>query len=207
MKIIVKPKGIVLLVSLFVILISLIIRPSLLSPDSPSDTFYLYADAVKGGWTTQYSGVKDLTLNDSGTVFSGRSAIRLKMQPWEDIKFSHGGLDVSQYDRLVFRVNAGKNPDLVLRVHGSAKEAKNAPSSYELVGPMPADMWITCTVPLTDLDVAGCKNLDYLSIQEGAGKPTESFYLDDVYLLRKGVPDPDGTICLMDKRTDDNPPK
>lgn len=203
MKIIVKPMGLVCFGAIISLLVFLIIRKAVDTPRPPAygtpavakatsnlDRVYLYDDALKSSWTTQYSWAKELRVNSTENVYSGKNAICSRMGPWGGIKFAHGDFDVTPFDRLVFQVNPGNNPALSLQVHGGIQEKSNAPKTWEYIHPLPPNRWTTCIVPLKDLDIAGRMNLDNLTIQEGTGKPTEPFYLDDIYLLRKGAPSP-----------------
>jgi hypothetical protein len=144
----------------------------------------IYSDALLNGW--QSWGWTTIDFESTNVVHGGGKAIQVTIgNAWEAIYLHHNALDTSAYAQLSFWIHGGAAGGQQLQVQ--ALLSGQARPGVALAT-LQANTWRQVTLSMSDLGVAGQPNFDGFWIQDRAGRPQATFYLDDLVLLAAPTP-------------------
>jgi hypothetical protein len=216
MKIILKPMGVVIVVAMILLLAFLVIRPVFDSsapteptaspapiPATPVSTpagtataergHAIFRDAAENGWQTEgWTWAKEVAWDESKTVRSGKTAIRVRFNGFEGLKFHHEPLDMRPFNRISFYIHGGGTGGQLVQVGAVCSEKPCSDKGGIRLDPLPAGKWVAVTIPLEELDLAGKPDMSAFWIQGNTDKLQPALYVDEVRLLKPDEPAPQG---------------
>jgi peptidoglycan/xylan/chitin deacetylase (PgdA/CDA1 family) len=142
----------------------------------------IYTDALESGfanwsWATH-------SLDETGVVHAGSSAIRFEADAWAALMFHHSGVDMSLYQSLEVWVHGGTTggQDVQLVLHDGTQTLGAVSLSAALGGPIAPGTWQKVSVSLSDLGLQAGILVD-LYLQDASGEDQAPLYLDDLSLI------------------------
>lgn len=150
-------------------------------PD-PAAGLPIYVDSLEGGfadwsWATH-------SLDETGVVHAGSSAIRFEPDGWAGLMFHHSGIDLSQYQALELWVHGGTTGGQAVQMvlHDGTQTLGAVSLDAALGAPIAAGTWQKVTVSLSSLGISSGTLVD-LYFQDGSGGDQGAVYLDDISLI------------------------
>ena len=148
----------------------------------PTAGLPIYVDAMESGfanwsWATH-------SLDETGVVHAGSSAIRFEPDAWSGLMFHHPGVDLAQYQALEFWVHGGTTggQSVQLVLSDGTQTLGAVPLDAALGAPIAPGTWQKVTVSLSDLGLLSGTLVD-LYFQDGSGADQGTLYLDDLSLI------------------------
>ncbi|QSQ19711.1 polysaccharide deacetylase family protein [Pyxidicoccus parkwayensis] len=150
-------------------------------PD-PAAGMPVYLDAMESGfanwsWATH-------SLDETGVVHSGSSAISFEPDGWGGLMFHHSGIDLSQYQAVELWVHGGTTGGQAVQLvlHDGVQTLGAVSLDAALGAPIAAGTWQKVTVPLSSLGITSGTLVD-LYFQDASGGDQGTVYLDDISLI------------------------
>ncbi len=142
----------------------------------------IYTDALQNGFANW--SWADHSLDETGVVHSGASAIRFEPDTWNGLLFHHHGLDLAQYRSIRFWVHGGTAGGQAVRLvlHDGAQVLGTTRLDTALGGPIAPGTWQQVSIPLASMG-ATTGTLRDLYFQDDSGTDQPVMYLDDVALV------------------------
>jgi hypothetical protein len=159
---------------------------------SPARGHAIYRDGLENAWQAQgWTWAKDVVYDDTAHPHSGRTAIKVRFQGYDGLKFHHDPLDTRPFDRITFWAYGGPEGGQRVQLGGVCSEKENTGAGVALE-PLPAGRWVSVTVPLAKLGLAGKPDMTAFWIQGASDKPQTPLWVDEVRLLLPGESAPAG---------------
>jgi peptidoglycan/xylan/chitin deacetylase (PgdA/CDA1 family) len=150
-------------------------------PD-PAAGLPIYVDGLDSGfanwsWATH-------SLDETGVVHGGTSAISFEPDGWGGLMFHHSGVDLSQYQSLELWVHGGATGGQAVQVmlHDGVQSLGAITLDAALGAPIAAGTWQKVTIPLSSLGIQSGTLVD-LYVMDGSGGDQDTVYLDDISLI------------------------
>lgn len=143
------------------------------------DSTVIYDDALQNGWVSY--GWAMLNFSSTAAVRTGSQSISVTdpTSNFEALYLHHDAFDTSAYQSISFWINGGSSGGQKLVVQGQldgiAQPAVPLPT-------LTANTWQQITLTLTSMGVASKSNFDGFWIQNNAGAPAPTFYVDDIVI-------------------------
>ncbi|NMO19854.1 polysaccharide deacetylase family protein [Pyxidicoccus fallax] len=150
-------------------------------PD-PAAGLPVYVDGMESGfdnwsWATH-------SLDETGVVHAGSTAIRFEPDAWSGLMFHHSGVDLSQYQSVELWVHGGTTGGQAVQLvlHDGSQWLGAVTLDAALGAPIAAGTWQKVTVPLASLGVTSGTLVD-LYFMDASGGDQGTVYLDDITLV------------------------
>ncbi len=142
----------------------------------------IYADALESGfanwsWATH-------SLDETGVVHAGSSAISFEADAWSGLMFHHSGVDLSLYQSLELWVHGGTTggQSVQLVLHDGTQTLGAVSLDAALGAAIAPGTWQKVTVPFSSLGLTSGTLVD-LYFQDASGGDQATVYLDDISLI------------------------
>lgn len=142
----------------------------------------IYDDALGSGfanwsWATH-------SLDETGVVHAGSSAIRFEADAWSGLMFHHAGVDLSLYQSLELWVHGGTTGGQAVQLvlHDGTQALGSVSLASALGAPIAPGTWQKVTVPFSALGLTTGTLVD-LYFQDASGGDQATVYLDDISLI------------------------
>ncbi|MBC8137459.1 MAG: hypothetical protein H8F28_16380 [Fibrella sp.] len=161
---------------------------------APSADATIYDNGLKNGWK-EYGWAQEIVWNEPRFTHSPPSSVRVRFKPFDGIKFAHDPFDTKPYDRVCFYVLSGGKSDQILSISGTrtttAGRTVDHTGKAVMLEPIPSGRWLLIVVPLERIGLGNVSDMTSFWISDASGKAT-TIYVDDVRLLHPGDAEPDG---------------
>lgn len=153
----------------------------------------IFRDVAENGWVTEsWTWAKDVSWDETKTVYAGKTAIRVRFNGYEGLKFHHDPLDMRPFNRISFYINGGPSGGQLVQIGAACSEKPCSNKGGVRLEPLPAGKWVAVTIPLEELELAGKPDVSAFWIQGSRNGLQEPVYVDEVRLLKPDEPAPQG---------------